>query len=87
MQDLQDFVDVVQGVNSGRASLFGLRKRKCSRDQLKASSFTEKRGYRALIEKEVDEFYSCFVLSASLRSSKFQKAVYKANVAFLKKKT
>lgn len=38
MQDLQDFIDVVQGVNSGGTSLFGLRKRKCSRDQLEACS-------------------------------------------------
>lgn len=38
MQNLQDFIDVVQGVNSGGASLFGLRKRKRSRDQLKAYS-------------------------------------------------
>lgn len=34
MQDLKYFVDVVEGVHSGGTSLFGLRKRKYSRDHL-----------------------------------------------------
>lgn len=38
MQDLKYFVDVVEGVHSGGASLFGLRKRKCSSNQLTACS-------------------------------------------------
>lgn len=38
MQDLKYFVDVVKRVHSGETSLFGLRKRKYSRNQLTTTS-------------------------------------------------